>query len=228
MNRKLVMGAVAGVAAIGLAVGGTTYAAWSDFGDVTGNHVGAGILKLNLGANNGSDLKFDHVTMAPGGINLERNVYVASNDGASTPDAQLFMSLKNIAGTENGCDSNGERTDDANCSDTSTANQGQFVDDAIVQATSYTVNSPNDCTQAYAPAGHAVTALHGGSLNFWKTQVPWQLTGDLSASGGAAMPVLAPGQGLCVSLSISLAHAVDNASQGDSAAFDIHFDLVQP
>ena len=35
MNRKLILGAVAGVAAIGLAVGGTTYAAYSDFGQVT-------------------------------------------------------------------------------------------------------------------------------------------------------------------------------------------------
>lgn len=228
MNRKLVMGAVAGVAAIGLAVGGTTYAAWSDFGDVTGNHVGAGILKLNLGANNGSDLLFDHIKMAPGQINQERNVYVASNDGASTPDAQLFMSFKNIVGTENGCDSNGEIADDANCSDTSATNPGQFIDDATVQVTSYTVNSPNDCNQSYAPAGHAVTALHGGNLAFWNTQAPWQLTGDLSGSGGAAMPVLHPGQGLCVSVTIGLAHGVDNASQGDSAAFDMHFDLIQP
>ena len=32
MNKKLVRGSLAGVAAIALAAGGTTFAAWSDFG----------------------------------------------------------------------------------------------------------------------------------------------------------------------------------------------------
>lgn len=228
MNRKLLWSGLAGIAAIALAVGGTTYSAWSDFGDVSGNNVGAGILKLNLGANNGSDLQFDHVTMAPGGINAQRNVYVASNDGASTPNAKLYLSFKNIVGKEDGCDSNGESADDPNCTDTSAANQGQFLTDALVSVTSYTVTSPSDCTQAYAPAGHDVTPLHGGSFQFWGAQAPYELTGDQSANGGAAMPVLHPGEGLCVSIQIGLAHSVNNASQGDSVTFDTHFDLIQP
>jgi hypothetical protein len=228
MNRKLLLGAAAGIAAVALSVGGATYSAFSDFGDVAGNNVGAGILKLNLGPNQGSDLAFDHVTMAPGGINSERNVYIASNDGASTPDAKLYLTFKDIKGTEDGCDSNGESQDDPNCTDKSSANQGQFVKDALVSVTSYTVNSPTECTSSYAPAGHDVTPLHGGSLQWWSTQSAYELTGDQSANGGAALPVLKPGQGMCVSIQIGLAHSVNNASQGDSASFDTHFDLIQP
>lgn len=230
MNRKIVIGAVAGVAAVGLAYGGTTYSAWSDFGSVTGNTAGASILKLNLDANSGSDLKFDHVKMAPGGIDTQRNVYIASNDAASAPDAKLYISLKNVVGVENGCDSNGEQQDDPACANPA-ASQGQFISDANVQWTSYTVNSPDECNQSYAPGGHAVTPMHGGSLATLAAQTattPWELTGDMSSSGGAAVPVLHPGQGLCVSMTIGLAHAVNNASQGDSANFDLRFDLVQP
>jgi predicted ribosomally synthesized peptide with SipW-like signal peptide len=226
MNSKLVKGSLAGVACLALAAGGSTLAAWSDFSNITGNEVGAGILKLTVDPNNGSGTVFDNVKMAPGGINLERNVYVASNDGASTPSGRLFISLKDLVGTEDGCSNgNGELTDDPDCGNT--ANGGDFVDDALLQVTSYAVNSPGDCTQGYAPAGKVVTGQHGGSLNWWKTQAPYELTGNGTSLGGVNRSYLAPGQGLCVSMSISLATAVDNASQGDSAEFSTWFDLKQ-
>jgi hypothetical protein len=46
MNKKIMLGAVAGVAAVGLAVSGTTYAAFQGTGDITGNELGAGTLSL--------------------------------------------------------------------------------------------------------------------------------------------------------------------------------------
>ncbi|HET8614199.1 MAG TPA: hypothetical protein VFL94_01655 [Actinomycetales bacterium] len=220
MNRKLVIGAVAGVAAVALAYGGSTYSAWSDFGDVNNNTVGAGILRLNLGPNQGDDLKFDNVRMAPGQINMERHVYIASNDGDSTPNARLFVSLKNLTGAENGCDSNGERAADPACE---SGGEGQFVRDATVQWYSYKVNSPDECTQAYAPAGKVITPQFGPSftkLAAATATTPYELTGP-------AMPMLKPGEGLCFAMEVSLAKSVNNASQGDSASFDLHFDLEQ-
>jgi hypothetical protein len=90
------------------------------------------------------------------------------------------------------------------------------------------VNSPGQCTQSYAPASKVVTAMHGGSLNWWKYQTtPWELTGNGTSLGGVDRSYLAPGEGLCVSMSISLAYAVDNASQGDDASFTTRFDLQQ-
>ena len=117
MNKKLVRGSLAGVAALALAAGGTTMAAWSDFTDITGNEAGAGVLKLTVGPNTGSDFKFDHVKMAPGGIDMQRNVYVASNDGDSTPSGRLFISLKDLVGHEDGCDGNAETIDDHGAAD---------------------------------------------------------------------------------------------------------------
>ena len=224
MNSKLIKGSLAGVAAIALAAGGTTMAAWSDFDEIAGNEAGAGILQLNVNANSGSDLIFDSLEMAPGGINGQRNVYVASNDGESTPSGRLFLSLKDIVGTEDGCVGNSEVVDDADCGGT---NQGDFVDDAILQVSSYAVSSPGECNQGYAPAGKVVTATYGGSLNWWKTQAPRELTGNGTALGGVNRSYLAPGEGLCVSMSLSLAYSVDNASQGDSSVFTTRFDLKQ-
>jgi len=228
MNSKLVKGSLAGVAALALAAGGTTMAAWSDFANITGNDAGAGVLKLTVGANNGSDYKFTHVKMAPGGINLQRNVYVASNSGDSTPSGRLFLSIKDLVGTEDGCDGNGEQADDTNCADTNSG--GDFVDDALLTVTSYAVSSPGDCNQSYAPTGKIVTGQHGGSLNWWRTQDKYEVTGNGTTAYGAAganRSYLAPGQGLCVSMDISLASAVDNASQGDLAEFTTRFDLEQ-
>jgi predicted ribosomally synthesized peptide with SipW-like signal peptide len=224
MNSKLIKGSLAGVAALALAAGGTTFASWSDFDEITGNEAGAGILQLTVNPNSGSEMIFDSTEMAPGGINGQRNVYVASNDGASTPSGRLFISLKDVLGHEDGCVGNSEIVDDPNCG---SHDEGDFIDDALLQVTSYAVNSPGECTQGYAPTGKIVTAQHGGSLSWWKTQPPWEVTGHYTGPGGIDRSYLAPGQGLCVSMDISLAYAVDNASQGDSALFTTRFDLAQ-
>jgi predicted ribosomally synthesized peptide with SipW-like signal peptide len=224
MNKKILKGALAGTAVIALAAGGGTFAAWSDFSEIAGNQAGAGILELQVNPNAGSDFKFDHVTMAPGGINTQRNVYVASNSGDSTPSGQLFITLKDLVGHEDGCDG-AEFADDSACGN---GGAGQFIDDAYLQVSSYAVNSPGECTQGYAPGGKIVTGQHGGSLKWWESQVaPYELTGDGTSIGGVNRSYLAPGQGLCVSMTLNLAYGVDNASQGDSADFTTRFDLKQ-
>jgi len=229
MNSKLIKASLAGVAAIAVAAGGSTYAAYSDFADVTGNHAGAGTLTLGVGPNAGQDLKFDHITMAPGGINAERQVFVTSNNADSTPSANLFVSLTNLQGTENGCDGNAEAGVDPACSTgpVTSPTSGQFIRDATVEWYSYVPDSPGVCNQSYSPSMKTVTPQHGGSLAALATQTgttPYQLNGSTQ---NYKLPYLAPGQGLCFAMDVSLAYGVNNASQGDSASFDLHFDLVQ-
>ncbi|MGH8959805.1 MAG: hypothetical protein ACRDWT_01140, partial [Jatrophihabitantaceae bacterium] len=65
MNRRLVVGCAAGLAALAIAAGGSTYAAFSDFGDITGNDAGAGILKLELGPNGTGIVPLDYKKLAP-------------------------------------------------------------------------------------------------------------------------------------------------------------------
>lgn len=225
MNKKILKASLAGTAVVALAAGGGTMASWSDFQDLTGNDAGAGVLTLHVDANTGSDFLFDHVKMAPGGLDAQRNVYVASNDLESTPSGQLYLSLKDVTGHEDGCNGNSEVIADPNCADTT--GEGQFIDDAILQVTSYGVNSPGDCTQSYAPSSKVVTAMYGGSLTQWKSYPAHELTGNGIPLGGVDRHYLAPGQGLCVSMSISLAYAADNASQGDDVSFTTHFSLEQ-
>ena len=227
MNSKLLKASLAGVAAIGLAAGGSTLAAYSDFNLSGTNNVGAGILKLSVEGNTSGDVPFNQVHMAPGGINQVRNVYVATNDGASTPSARLYVSLVDLHGHEDGCDG-GEASTPDDCTDT--AGPGDFIDDATMQFTSYAVNSPGDCNESYAPSGKVVTGQHGGSLATVASQPKWEVTGNGTTAYGANginRSYLAPGQGLCVSLDIGLAYGVDNASQGDSADFVVRFDLEQ-
>jgi predicted ribosomally synthesized peptide with SipW-like signal peptide len=232
MNSKLIKAALAGVAVVAVAAGGSTYAAWSDFTTITGNTLGAGILTLNVDANQGSDYTFSQVKMAPGQINSVRNVYVASNDGTSTPNGKLFISIKDLVGHENGCDGNAEVLVDANCATTAASNPGQFVTTPLLQVSSYAVNSPGDCNQSYAPTGKVVTATYGGTLAWWAAQTtPRELTGNgstlLPAGTGVDKSVLQPNEGLCVSMAMSMWSGSDNASQGDSASFTSRFDLVQ-
>lgn len=226
MNRKFLSAAVVGVAGIALAVGGATYAAWSDSSTVTGNNTGAGTLTLTVGPNLGQDLIFDHLTMAPGNLDSERQVFIASNDGTSTPSAKLFVQLQNLVGTEDGCHGD-ELADDSNCADTSSSNQGQFVQDATVQWYSYVPDSPGVCNQSYSPAMKTVTPQHGPNFLTLAAQTattPYELTGSGQAY---KLPWLAPGAGVCFAMSVGLGYGVDNASQGDSVSFDLHFTLEQ-
>jgi hypothetical protein len=230
MNSKLIKASLAGAAALALVAGGSTMAAFSDFNIGGQNTVGAGVLTLHVEGNTPADVPFNQVHMAPGGINQVRNVYVASNDLASTPSGRLFVSLVDLHGHEDGCDGNAEVLDDPNCATTADSNPGQFVRDSILQFVSWAANSPSDCVPpaSGAQAAKLVTPQHGGSLTAvaaWAT--PWELTGDGRSLGGVDRHYLAPGQGMCVSLDLSLAYATNNASQGDSADFKVRFDLQQ-
>src|SRR4051794_19597336 len=222
MNSKLMKAGIAGAAVVALAAGGGTYAAYSDFGNVTGNTAGAGTLTLNLGANNGGDLQYNHVFMAPGNVGTVRTVYVASNDGTAATKSKLFLSLKDLVGTEDGCDGNSEVIDDANCGSPTVAgapNQGQFIKDALLSVTSYLPDaSTGKCNPSYATTATDITPQVTKSLKDWFTStatVPYELTGDRTAVGGPSVLTLAQNQGICVSMQIGLPFSTNNESQGD-------------
>ena len=116
MNKALGKAALAGAAAIALAAGGGTYAAWSDFGNINGNSVGAGMLKLDLNGQTGNTpvAAINWGKLAPGMVNV-RTVWLASNDGDSVPDAHLSATFSNLNDHENGCETNSEAAVDSDC-----------------------------------------------------------------------------------------------------------------
>lgn len=217
MNRNVIKASLAGVAAVALLAGGTTYASWSDFSIDEGNTVGAGTLTLTAvdGQGTGSST-FDDLRLAPG-QGQDQWTKVVSNDGTSVPDATLAVSIIDYVGTEDGCNGNGEVLADPDCAVLSSG--GEFGRDAQVVVRAHRVSSLTaDCSQGSAQ----YTAIATQSLNSAVS------TGSLKfKDANGADAILAPGDVLCVGATVSLPASSDNATQGDSGAFSIRFDLVQ-
>jgi len=238
MNSKLVKASLAGAAAIALAAGGGTFAAWSDFYTDTGNHVGADVLALTV--NEPSNLHFDDVKLAPG-VTRDLAFYVASRNGTTVPDADLTVTLKNLIGTENGCDSNSEAAAETNgaiidktdqtapCnldadSDGNPDSAGQFLDQAAYYIQAGKVSDPSQCNT-------------NGSTLPWSPQLNKKLSlmSNVPVNILPAGEVLSGGQAVCVLAHIFMPKSAgevvgvtpDNASQGDQASFDVKFDLTQ-
>jgi predicted ribosomally synthesized peptide with SipW-like signal peptide len=95
VNRKLVLGVLSGLAAIALAIGGSTYSAFSDFGQIDSNVVGAGLLKLNIGVGGGANAALDFGQVMPG-ASTNHLAWVGSDDGGSVPDANRYLTLHNL------------------------------------------------------------------------------------------------------------------------------------
>ncbi|NJC71084.1 hypothetical protein HC031_15385 [Planosporangium thailandense] len=233
MNKKLVKAALAGVAAIGLIGGGSTLAAWSDFGTINNNSIGAGFLKLDLNDQTGTTgaVPISWGKLAPG-MTGQRMIWIASNDGQSVPDGNLSITISNLQNQENGCSSNSEVVADPTCGDPN--DKGELSHILNVQS-SYYPEVKDSKTCATYPG-------QGGYNAFWASN-----QGDLDTANGKTYTlkepnsnsplVLSPGEGVCIGLSaywphdpsnqVSGANANDNVAQGDSLSFDIRFDLSQ-
>jgi predicted ribosomally synthesized peptide with SipW-like signal peptide len=219
-KKKLAAGAVAGIAALAL-IGGGTFALWSDFDSIEDNTLAAGTLTLELGQS--TPLAFGK--LAPG-ENKAQTVWIAnrSDDTAALQNARLTGSMLNLVGIEDGCVGNSEVVADPDCGVPSSG--GEFPAQAFIQFAS-------------KPASTAGACSGGGYSN------PKQGTLNAVAAGGAfALGELDPGQGICIRVEAGLPGggpggddndgidfagqaSANNATQGDSATFDVRFDLTQ-
>lgn len=227
MNSKLFKASLAGVAAIAVTAGGTTFAAWSDFTTDNGNTVGADTLALDV--DESQSVRFDDVKLAPG-VGRDLAFYVASRDGVTVPDADLTMTIKNLVGEEDGCSSNSEATaekgSETTASDpgapcaTTTGNEGQFIHQALYYVQARKTDDPSTCS---------TSALDSRQLN-----KKLSLMEDVPVNLLAPTDVLSGGDGVCVLAHVFMPNnqsqyglVADDKSQGDSATFDIRFDLTQ-
>ena len=251
MNGKLIKASVAGAAVVALAAGGGTFAAWSDFGNVAGNSVSSGFLKLDLNAGHGS-APLDFSRLAPG-MNSFRTIWVASNDGQSVPNANLTITFKNLQDTAAPCATSlGKATADAGCTvapdDTisGTPTAGHLSQMLTFQTQYYPqITDPQTCqatlATSYPSYNSILPADHPGDMFESATAATPYL---LKQADGTTPLVLAPGKGVCIGIGAfwaldsvhyptgvphhtNPAYPVDNAAQGDSMTFDAHFDLTQ-
>ena len=247
MNSKLIKASLAGAAALALAAGGGTFAAWSDFGNINGNSESAGFLKLDLGVNgtHNAPLSFDR--LAPGSY-TSRTVWVASNDGQSVPNANLYVTLHNLQDTAAPCDTSlGKAQGEINsgvggCTITNDVASGTPAQGNLSRVLTFngyyypSITDPAACAALTGyPAYTSFFATSRGDFNAVATGAgtKYELMQD------ATHPlVFAPGQGGCIAISAgwvagsdpaspSATHPSDNAAQGDSLTFDARFDLVQ-
>ena len=234
MKKTLTMS----LAALGIAgmVGGGTFATWSDFANVAGNTAQAGALVLNadttaMTTNGGGG------PLAPG-ENKTTWKYVAnrSDNTVSLQDALLSLKIVVTADDENGCASNGEAVAEGGTSVAaadgacaSGADTGELDTEAYLQirkgTPSTTIDDAADCASAATSAVGAAKTLRG-----------WETT---TATTGLTLGTLDPGQGMCIGFEYGLKGAgiappgidfgtqATNASQGDSATWDVRLDLVQ-
>jgi hypothetical protein len=211
MNKKIAQGALAGVAAIALAAGGSTYAGFSDWNTIADNKVEAGILKLNLNGDNGTAIApLDFGSFTPGRSWIN-NVWVASSDAESVPNAKLSVTVANIRDAENGCEgTNGEKAADNSCD--AAGDVGELSRFLGTDMYAWKPTSAGNC--AGELPGSNVSIWH--STNLFNTQGTTKPIGDLNA-----------GQGYCVRIQQYVHRDVGNQIQGDGVKFDLKFDLVQ-
>ena len=238
MNKKLIKASVAGAAAIALAAGGTTFASWSDFAQVDDNSAGAGILRLDLtgGNTDSASIGWDNVRMKPGGTE-ERVMYIASNDGDSVPKGKLKMTISDLLETE----ANGFKADkvtpgtglsDGSLCTTlsekvaeggSCGTPGEFLKEGIVTVRYSTPGvlpagvDPEACDNALSFPDDASTFYR-----LWDGEDKSPLNNKQFDMG-----TVAPGEGVCAIIEIVFPASASNASQGDTASFDMRFDLNQ-
>jgi hypothetical protein len=252
VNRKLVLGVLSGLAAIALAVGGTTYSAFSDFGQVDGNIVGAGFLKLDVAVNGGADAGLDFGVVMPGSTTSQL-IWVASVDGGSVPAAELYLRFNNLADHAAPCaTSGGKATGEVESGIGGCTVNGETVSGTPVQGNLSRVLS---LRVGYYPAIHhaadcAAVPAHEPSTAIM-AEAPGNLYTNATANDGAgiryrlnepnsaAALTIGPGAGVCVGIDAGwppdLARAQhpspqgpnDNAAQDDSLSVDVRFDLVQ-
>ncbi|UER55208.1 hypothetical protein HJG43_12395 [Kineosporiaceae bacterium SCSIO 59966] len=212
-TKKSALGA-AGVGVVALAMlGGGTFAAWSDFDTIDENRTEAGHLVLDLkGTDPISNVGWLQPAIAPGEYRTV-DYFIASADLEGVPKASLTFNLQNLVDEENGCSSRSEKAVDSNCGDTT--DPGEFVDQAYVNV-SYSKPTRDNIFIGGSCRGENLTeSVPVSSLNDLTTPVE---LGDLRG-----------GQGVCVRFEIGLPfiEGDQNASQGDSASFDIRWDLTQ-
>lgn len=208
-------GGIAALVAVAALAVGATFALWSDF-DVYGSSAGAEYLTLDV--NSTGTAGFEQTAMAPG-VNREFDFVVASRAGQEIDAATLSLALQNLIGSEDGCRGNGETIDDGGACTTpgNGFSFGQFADDALinVNASAPTTDIANACNSTLHPRGQRVAP---------------QSLRDFSALGNVDLlngDTLAPGEGICVAMGLSLPVTADNASQGDGATWDFRYDLTQ-
>lgn len=204
LTRRRALGALLTVGAGSAAAGAGTFALFSDTESSTGNSVTAGTLNLDL--TEGSDTTSLNVTdAAPGDAGYV--VLELTNNGSLAGDIDVL--IENVSGSD-GTDSEFESSPTADGSELlSTLDLSAWLD-----ATGMTVGS---FSGEYG-------ASNGGTQIISPTKLDSVSEAELS---GSSVDDLAADSSMYAVVEVSIPSGAGNAIQGDSANFDITFELNQ-
>jgi len=241
VDRRLVSGAIAAIAAVGLGVGGSTSAAFNDFSDVPGNQTAAGTLQLDLTPGASGSVAVSLGRLMPGGRST-RAVWVAANDSTSSIDGTLSLRFHDLVDTAAPCDTSRDKARAvlaagvAGCSITETTVSGVPEHGSLSRVLTVSVSAARmlgaaSCSAESDGARVALPAAGRGNLTVLAASAqPLPV-----AERDGARLVLGPGEGVCVAVTAdwpgdgtrSPATPADNAAQGDSLTVQLSFDLTQ-
>lgn len=241
MDRRLVSGAIAAVAAVGLGVGGSTSAAFNDFSDVPGNQTGAGTLQLDLAPGATSSVAVSLGRLMPGERST-RAVWVAANDSTSSIDGTLALRFHDLVDTAAPCDTSRDKARAvlaagvAGCTVTDTTvsgvpERGSLSRVLTVRVSAARMLGPASCSVQSQGAAVALPATGRGNLAVLAASAQ-QL--PVAERDGSRL-VLGPGEGACIAVTADwpgdeargVTAPADNAAQGDSLTVQLSFDLTQ-
>ena len=214
-NKKTILGSSAAIVAAAALIAGGTFASWSDFVEVQDNSATAGFLELSLDGNQGNAVSaFSVSNLAPGVTNTpqDRKQYIAAADSDPVMQANLFLTLKDLVGVEDGCTTASE----AAAGGCSTA-EGELPENAHISITA-TPASTNNAGNRFCSSTSA-----NNTINVFSGTVR-----ALETKGKTLIKEMTTGTDTCLSSRISLPVAPNNnVVQGDSMTFDVRLDLEQ-
>ena len=242
MNRRVVSGAIAALAAIVLAAGSTTLGAFDDETDIPANTAAAGVLQLDLGGGT-AHAALTFANLEPNDT-ATRRLWVVGNDPTSSVSGTVAMAVGSPQDVAGPCStSRGKALGEiasgiGGCVLTPTGETGtpEFGVASRLIAFDISVSGaadPASCANA-APGSSVLPRSGPGNL------ARLGRTNEITLRDRHAVPiVLAPGRGACVIVQASWPpnvtdsahatpeHPVDDAAQGDSTSIEVAFTLTQ-
>jgi hypothetical protein len=226
MNSKLIKATLAGTAALAVAAGGSTFAAWSDI-QVQSMDAGAGILKLDLSSFNtvGQDGNVTPFQLTPG-MRKTQDYFLSSADSGNTPDGALTLTYKNVVNSEDGatCTTNSEAIAEGSPVD----EQGEPTNAAVCGTLGELGDQVRvDINRAAPVDGSCAAAVFtydaAGVVANFKTLSELDALADKSL----VIDTLSAGEAVCLRVEMYLTDSATNSIQGDQVGFDWQFDLTQ-
>ena len=221
MNSKLMKASLAGAAAIALAAGGSTFAAWSDF-STNNAGAGAGYLRLNVNGHDGTDTdQVQPFNLAPG-VHKSQTFWFTSTDISNVTHGKLTAYVDALTNIEDG-----------------TSGTCTTASEAAEEGTSNCVDNGGELShQADLFVGRALNVANAAACNSWDSSSSSNVLVDhhvMDNAPTAVSPItvdddMAPGDGACMVVEVTLPNlpgTVNNAVQGDDRSWTGHFDLTQ-